>query len=379
MKWSFKLGRFLGIDVFVHFTFLILLVVIGIAHWLPERSLATALSGMLFFSLLFLCVLLHEYGHALMARRFGVGTRDITLLPIGGVARLERIPEKPVQELWVALAGPAVNVVIALLLTAWLTLKNAWEPLSTLGIADGSLVERLLAVNMGLVIFNMLPAFPMDGGRVLRAVLAMRMDHARATNIAATVGKTMAVLFAIYGLFANPMLILIAYFVWSGASQEASVAQVKAVISGACVRDAMVTQFHTVTVHTTLREMIVLMLSGAQRDFPVVKRESVIGMLAHTNILAAIQGSELETPVAAIMRTDIPTLNESELLDAVLLREREDENMSLPVLNNGVLVGMLTAENIHEYFIIRDAHRGLNVPWNRGSRSRWGAEAHVHE
>ena len=368
MKWSFKLGRFLGIDVFVHFTFLILLVVIGIAHWLPERSLATALSGMLFFSLLFLCVLLHEYGHALMARRFGVGTRDITLLPIGGVARLERIPEKPVQELWVALAGPAVNVVIALLLTAWLTLQNAWEPLSTLGIADGSLVERLLAVNMGLVIFNMLPAFPMDGGRVLRAVLAMRMDHARATNIAATVGKTMAVLFAIYGLFANPMLILIAYFVWSGASQEASVAQVKAVISGACVRDAMVTQFHTVTVHTTLREMIVLMLSGAQRDFPVVKRESVIGMLAHTNILAAIQGSELETPVAAIMRTDIPTLNESELLDAVLLREREDENMSLPVLNNGVLVGMLTAENIHEYFIIRDAHRGLNVPWNRGSR-----------
>ncbi len=368
MKWSFKLGRFLGIDVFVHFTFLILLVVIGIAHWLPERSLATALSGMLFFALLFLCVLLHEYGHALMARRFGVGTRDITLLPIGGVARLERIPEKPVQELWVALAGPAVNVVIALLLTAWLTLQNAWEPLSTLGIADGSLVERLLAVNMGLVIFNMLPAFPMDGGRVLRAVLAMRMDHARATNIAATVGKTMAVLFAIYGLFANPMLILIAYFVWSGASQEASMAQVKAVISGACVRDAMVTQFHTVTVHTTLREMIVLMLSGAQRDFPVVKRESVIGMLAHTDILAAIQGSELETPVAAIMRTDIPTLNESELLDAVLLREREDENMSLPVLNNGVLVGMLTAENIHEYFIIRDAHRGLNVPWNRGSR-----------
>jgi len=368
MKWSFKLGRFLGIDVFVHCTFLILLVVIGIAHWLPERSLAAALSGMLFFALLFLCVLLHEYGHALMARRFGVGTRDITLLPIGGVARLERIPEKPVQELWVALAGPAVNVVIALLLTAWLLLQNAWEPLSTLGIADGSLVERLLAVNFGLVIFNMLPAFPMDGGRVLRAVLAMRMDHARATKIAATVGKTLAVLFAIYGMFANPMLILIAYFVWSGASQETSMAQVKAVISGAYVRDAMVTQFHTVTVHTTLREMIVLMLSGAQRDFPVVKRESVIGMLVHTDILAAIQGSELETPVAAIMRTDIPTLNESELLDAVLLREREDENMSLPVLNNGVLVGMLTAENIHEYFIIRDAHRGLNVPWNRGSR-----------
>ncbi|MCX6851565.1 MAG: site-2 protease family protein, partial [Verrucomicrobia bacterium] len=122
MKWSFKLGRFLGIDVFIHFTFLILLFLIGFAHWMPERSLGAALNGVLFFVLLFACVLLHEYGHALMARRFGVGTRDITLLPTGGVARLERIPEKPMQEMLVALAGPAVNVLIAIALAAWLTL-----------------------------------------------------------------------------------------------------------------------------------------------------------------------------------------------------------------------------------------------------------------
>ena len=142
MKWSFKLGRFLGIDVFIHFTFLILLAVIGLAYWMPGRSLGAALGGVVFFALIFLCVLLHEYGHALMARRFGVGTRDITLLPIGGVARLERIPEKPMQELLVALAGPAVNVVIALALGAWLTLEHAWEPLSALGIAEGGMIER---------------------------------------------------------------------------------------------------------------------------------------------------------------------------------------------------------------------------------------------
>ncbi len=272
MKWSFKLGRFLGIDVFVHFTFLIVLAIVGIAHWLPQGSLVQAFWGMVFFALLFLCVLLHEYGHALMARRFGVGTRDITLLPIGGVARLERIPEKPSQELLVALAGPAVNVVIALGLAAWLTLAQAWEPVSALGIAEGGLIERLLAVNIGLVLFNLLPAFPMDGGRVLRAVLAMKMDYARATSIAATVGKGMAIVFAMAGLIYNPMLILIAVFVWSGAAQEASMAQVRAVVSGACVREAMVTRFHTVPASATLQDLAALMLSGAQHDYPPTGR-----------------------------------------------------------------------------------------------------------
>ncbi len=368
MKWSFKLGRFLGIDVFVHFTFLILLAVIGFAHWMPERSLGAALSGVLFFAMLFLCVLLHEYGHALMARCFGVGTRDITLLPIGGVARLERMPQKPMQELLVALAGPVVNVVIALALGAWLTLEHAWEPLSALGIAEGGIIERLLAVNVGLVLFNMLPAFPMDGGRVLRAVLAMKMDSARATSIAAKVGKVMAVLFATCGLFTNPMLILIAFFVWSGASQESTLAQVRSVVTGATVRDAMVTSFHTVTPSTTLNEMAALMLSGEQRDYPVMKREHLIGMLSHADLLAAMQTSPLGTPVITLMRTDVPTLNEAELLDDVLLRDREDDTVAIPVLNHGVLAGLLTAENMHEYFIIREAHRGIDLPWSRGIR-----------
>lgn len=368
MKWSFKLGRFLGIDVFIHFTFLILLFLIGFAHWIPERSLGAALNGVLFFVLLFACVLLHEYGHALMARRFGVGTRDITLLPIGGVARLERIPEKPIQEMLVALAGPAVNVLIALALAAWLTIENAWEPLSGLGIAEGGMIERLLAVNVGLVIFNMLPAFPMDGGRVLRAALALKMNYTNSTIIAARVGKVMAALFAIYGLFTNPMLILIAVFVWFGSTQESSLAQARSVVTGATVRDAMVTSFHTVTPSTTLQEMVVLMLSDAQHDYPVIKRDHLIGMLAHADLLSAMQAYPLDTPVITFMRTDVPRLNEAELLDDVLMRDRADDKVAIPVLKHGVLVGLLTAENMHEYFIIREAHRGIDLPWSRGVR-----------
>src|SRR5215216_1865032 len=172
MKWQWKLGRFAGIDVYVHATFLLLIGWVGYSHWLENQNWAEVLSGIHFILALFLCVVLHEYGHALTARRYGIKTRDITLYPIGGVARLERMPDKPIEELWVALMGPAVNVVIAALLFAYLSATNGLVPLSNLTIASGSFAERLMMVNVSLVLFNLIPAFPMDGGRVLRALLA---------------------------------------------------------------------------------------------------------------------------------------------------------------------------------------------------------------
>jgi CBS domain-containing protein len=272
--------------------------------------------------------------------------------------------------LLVALAGPAVNVVIALGLAAWLTLAQAWEPVSALGIAEGGMIERLLAVNIGLVLFNLLPAFPMDGGRVLRAVLAMKMDYARATSIAATVGKGMAIVFAMAGLIYNPMLLLIAVFVWSGAAQEASMAQVRAVVSGACVREAMVTRFHTVPASATLQDLAALMLSGAQHDYPVMKRERIIGMLAHADILDAMRHRPMDTTAGEIMREDFATVEEGELLDDILQREREDPSLALAVMNHGILTGLLTNENLHEYIIIREAtgSSGHNDVWRRGVR-----------
>ena len=189
MKWQWKLGTFAGIDVFVHATFLLIVGWYGWTYWLETRTLTGALEGVAFILLLFLAVTLHEYGHALTARKYNIRTRDITLYPIGGVARLERMPEKPIQELWVALAGPAVNVIIAAALFVYLVLTNALVPFSQLTLTAGSFIERLMLVNISLVLFNLIPAFPMDGGRGRCPIIAMKKGKVSATQIAAPVGQ----------------------------------------------------------------------------------------------------------------------------------------------------------------------------------------------
>ena len=367
MKWSIKLGRYLGIDVYLHFTFLLLLGFIGLSHWLAGRSAAAAMEGVVFFLALFACVLLHEYGHALMARRYGIPTKDITLLPIGGVARLERMPDKPVQELGVALAGPAVNVVIAGALALWLSLSGSWEPLSNLSTTHGGFAERLLGVNLFLVLFNLLPAFPMDGGRVLRAFLAMRLDHARATRVAATIGQGMAFLFGFIGLFANPFLLFIALFVWIGASQEAAAADMKSSLAGVPVREAMLTDFKTLTADATLADATRLLLAGSQQDFPVIEGGRIVGILAHADLFQALRERGEHVPVATVMRRDFEEVQPEELLDTALAHVHTEKGLALPVLQQGRLVGLLTAENIGEFFMIRAAlgsapRRSVPVP-----------------
>jgi Zn-dependent protease len=221
MKWSFRLGSLFGIPVYLHFTFLLLLGGLAMIR-LIQAGPGAALASLVLISTVFGLVVLHEMGHALAARHFGIGTRDVTLLPIGGIARLERLPATPRQELWIALAGPAVNLTIAAVIGIFLTLAGLGGGVGQVG---GSFAAQLFALNIGLFVFNMLPAFPMDGGRVLRASLARRMGNVRATEIAAAVGKGMAVLLGVIGLFLNPMLVLIALFVWFGANQEVMLAR----------------------------------------------------------------------------------------------------------------------------------------------------------
>lgn len=363
MKWSIHLGRMLGIDVFLHVTFLLLLGFIAVTHWLNHGSLAAVVGGVGFFVALFVCVLLHEYGHALAARRFGIATRDITLLPIGGVARLERMPDKPIQELWVALAGPAVNVVIAAALAVGLTLTGSWEPLSALSTTGGGFVERLLAVNVGLVLFNMIPAFPMDGGRVLRAVLALRLEYARATRIAATIGQGLAIAFGFAGLFSNPLLLFIAAFIWIGASQEAAATDMKAAIGGLPVREAMLTDFRTLSPDDTLGAATRLLIEGSQQDFPVVVEGRVAGVLSHARLFEILRERGEWTLVGEAMEREFRTLRPEEPLDGALFQAEPGQTV-MPVVRNGQLVGLITAENIGELMMIRAARaqRGVEPP-----------------
>jgi Zn-dependent protease len=355
MKWQWKLGTFAGIDVYVHATFLLLIGWIGYSYWLQYGTIAKVVEGILFILALFLCVVLHEYGHALTARRYGIKTRDITLYPIGGVARLERLPDEPIEELWVALMGPAVNVVIAAVLFVYLYLTGGLAQITDLTVASASFLMRLMLVNVSLVVFNLLPAFPMDGGRVLRALLAMRMDYVRATQVAANIGQGMAFLFGLAGLFGNTFLLFIAFFVWIGASQEASMVQMRNSISGIPVTHAMQTRFEILSPTDPLQRVVDLILSGSQQDFPVVEDGQFIGVLTRDDFIKALSQHGQNTPVVEVIRRDVPSVDSHDMVEMALMRLQESGAKTLPVMHNGRFVGLVTSENITEFLMIRSA------------------------
>ncbi|MCC7009956.1 MAG: site-2 protease family protein [Acidobacteria bacterium] len=361
MRWAARIGTVAGIAVYVHATFLILILWVALGHWQAGDGPASALAGVVFVLALFGCVVLHELGHALTAARFGIRTRDITLLPIGGVARLERMPDDPRQELWVALAGPAVNVVIAGALFVVLFATGSLAPLPGDPTEQGPLLQRLMLVNGFLAVFNLLPAFPMDGGRVLRAVLALRTDYARATQRAASIGQGMALVFGLLGLFGNPMLIFIALFVWIGASQEAALTQMRAALGGMPLARAMITDFRTLAPSSSLDDAVALLLSGAQHDFPVVEQGRVAGMLSRADLLAALQRLPRDTPVSAVMRREVPAADVAEMIEVAVARLQGCDCHTMPVLQHGTLVGLLTMENVGELVSVQAA-AGRSTP-----------------
>ena len=365
MRWQWKLGRFAGIDVYVHATFLLLIGWVGLNYWLEDRQAAAVIKGVGFILALFLCVVLHEYGHALTARKYGIKTRDITLYPIGGVARLERMPDRPIEELWVAVMGPAVNVVITAFLYGYLYLTDGVLPVRALSLTSGSFLVRLMVVNISLVLFNLIPAFPMDGGRVLRAVLAMRMDYLRATQIAANVGQGIALIFGFVGLFTNPFLLFIAFFVWIGAAQEASVAQVKHSIGGIPVARAMQTNFEALSPRDPLARAVSAILAGSQQDFPVVEDDHVVGLLTRDALIGALSKDGQDALVSNVMRRDLPQVDSHDMIELALTRLQESTARTLPVMHSGRLVGLITSENITEFLMIRSAMRAASAVSSR--------------
>ena len=355
MKWQWKLGRFAGIDVFIHATFVLLIGWVGYNYWLQTGDLSRVFVGILFIFALFVCVILHEYGHALTARKYGIRTRDITIYPIGGVARLERMPDHPLEELWVALAGPAVNLVIAGILIAYLFLTDGLSPIRDLDLARGSFLERLMALNVYLALFNLIPAFPMDGGRVLRALLALKLDYVHATQIAANIGQGIAFLFGFIGLFSNPFLIFIALFVWIGAAQEANMVQVRNTLGGIPVTRAMQTDFSMLAPSDTLGRAIELILSGSQQDFPVVEDGHVQGLLDRNTLISALSANGQSTAVAEVMHRNLPEIDSHDMVETALTRLQSSGSKTLPVTHLGQLVGLITSENITEFLMIRSA------------------------
>ncbi len=326
------------------------------AYWINERSLGAVVQGLVFILALFACVILHELGHALTARRFGVRTRDIILLPIGGIARLESIPEEPRQELWVAIAGPAVNVVIAALLTVGIEVADSWVPIESLSATGGSFFERLLLVNVFLVLFNLIPAFPMDGGRVLRALLAMRMDYVRATRTAASIGQALAFGFGFLGLLSsNPFLVFIAFFVWIGASQEATMVQTKAALAGVSLERVMITDFQELSPSDSLGQAIELTLAGSQKDFPVIEAQRLVGVLTQDRLLQALAQGGPGQPVDGSMERDFELAELSEMIEPVFRRLQTCDCRTLPVMRSGQLVGLVTMDNVGEYLRIHSA------------------------
>ena len=356
MRWSLSLGSIGGTEIRIHVTFLLFLVWLAAVYYRAGGPEA-AWEGTIFIVLLFLCVLLHELGHVFAARRYGVKTRDVTLWPFGGIASMERMPEKPSQELIVALAGPAVNVVIAAVLLLWLGTSLDPQNLTAIENPTVSLAAKLAGANIILVLFNMIPAFPMDGGRVLRALLAMHVGNARATELAATIGQGFAVVFGILGIFYNPMLIIIAVFIFLAASGEAAHAQLRAVAQGALVSDAMITKFQSLGTSATVGDAVDALIRTTQTEFPIVDESGHLrGVLTRDAMIKALKERGPDTPVLDVMETDIPTVPARAKLDTAVRLLTENE---LPGSRRhgcgGRLVGLLTVENLGEMMMVHTA------------------------
>jgi Zn-dependent protease/CBS domain-containing protein len=352
---SLVLGTIAGTKVRLHWTFLVFLAWIG-AAFLVAGGAGAALSGLTLVIAVFACVIAHEFGHITMARRFGFASPDVTLLPIGGVARFRTMPEEPGQELAVALAGPAVNVAIAALLIGAFGVEPG-SPVLAEGLEPGEILPALAGINLFLALFNLVPAFPMDGGRVLRAALAMVVERARATRLAAHVGQAIAVGFGLLGLFGgNPILLLIALFVYFAASAEAQQVELHRVAERLRVADAMAGELRPLAASDTLGDAARLLLGTEQREFPVVdEEEGLLGVLTREELVRGLHAHGPELPVGEVMLDGLPTIAaDSPLAQALTLMEGE----ARPVVvldRDGRWAGLLTRENLGDLMLLASA------------------------
>jgi Zn-dependent protease/predicted transcriptional regulator len=352
MRWSLTIGSFKGTAVKIHVTFILFLTWIGFAAYQRGGAIA-ARDSVLFIVAIFACVVLHEFGHILTARRYGIVADEVTLLPIGGVANIDRMPEKPYQELLIALAGPSVNVVIAALL---FIAAGAIDPITLSHVEDPKigLVERLAVTNLFIAIFNMIPAFPMDGGRVLRAGLAMWVDWDKATRIAAQIGQAFAFVLGFLGLFGNPLLVFIAIFVYIAAAGEAQMSFMSSATRDVRVEDAMETRIAAIDRSATIGEAIETLLATSQDEFPILDHgRRLVGLMTRADIIEALKDGDASAPIAPFVSRDVQTIEPGASMDAALQKLHGVSSLGV-VDEQGALIGLITRQSVAEIVLIKN-------------------------
>jgi Zn-dependent protease len=361
MKGAFQIASVKGIRIFIHWTFFILFIWIAYSRISANGTVTDVLHEIVFMLSLFFCVLLHELGHALAAAKYNIKTRDITLLPIGGVARLEKMPEDPKQELVVAIAGPLVNVaIVGVLLIVIYMGKGMPIAFDMEDYSANGFAVNMMLVNISLIVFNLIPAFPMDGGRVFRALLAMKWSRVRATQIAAAVGQSIAVLFIAAGLFFNPFLILIGVFVFFGAQTENKMIQQQSVFKNVTVKQAMISTYTALSDSSTYQEGVNALLSGYVTDFLVLSGAEVIGYVTRDELLKGYAEYGPDTLISHSTRKVAYAVTENDALDKVWMKMMESDLPLVPVYSDGVVTGILSKENVSELMALHllKAQRG---------------------
>jgi Zn-dependent protease/CBS domain-containing protein len=356
MKYSLYLGKVSGIKISVHWTFLILIVWIVLANMRSGLGFNEIVWSVGFILTIFFCVILHELGHALTAQRFKIKTREISILPIGGVAQLESIPEEPKEELLVALAGPAVNIVIAALLFPFVKFSSNIGELETLArIGPGNFLIALMTINLWLALFNLIPAFPMDGGRVLRALLAFKVSHAKATSIAASIGQVLAIVFVFFGFFYNPFLIFIGFFIFLGAQSEAVYARSKFMLKGYTVNDVLMHEIPMIDDQASVKEAASILLSSQNKNFVVNHSGKPVGTLSRDEIIKALGDRGETVSVAEVKDQNMVFLSPEMPLEKAWQILQQEKKPLMLVMSDGELAGVVDEENLAEFILIQTA------------------------
>jgi Zn-dependent protease len=356
MKGTFKLGKVAGISLFIHWTFSLLIAFIIFINYRTGYNAVQILWSVVFVLCIFVTVVMHEFGHALAAKNYGIQTRDITLLPIGGLARLDKLPEKPLEELVVAFAGPLVNILLALITGFFITFPENAEALAaqlSTGVNASNFFLNFFIVNIVLAVFNLIPAFPMDGGRVLRALLAFKFRRHVATRIAARIGQFIAMGFILLGFYSNPFLIFIGLFVIVSAQMETQHAASKFILKGFKVRDILMKQYHSIDANEPIKTAITLLLDSQSKIFMITENNEPTGTLNRDQIIAALSEKGEDTAVRLAMNKNLIYLDVETLLEDIFELVSANKSNLILITENGLLIGVLDTENLLEFLLIK--------------------------